>query len=500
MRWQIGNRAKLVSGVALAAALVALAVVWPYAPAKCGGLLSDLSATSTGECEGVMTDGTFLDRSLNDIVGKFEEENNAVAKSGSPYVKVVLLTPLTVPSDGGQAAIPLAQVLSSLEGTYTGLIAANTVGSEFGDPPATKLQVLLANTGSRQDYDAALINDIVSQGEPEHPVVAVVGIGSSFEGARETALALGQARKIPIVSAITSADEFNLTTIPGFRNISPNNTDYANALRDFLTHQNSLRRGIVVADVNDDPYTNSLRAAFTSVLSAYARPEVQSFNGSTVASGAAAAVFNPVTRNICAAATAPPPDVPVDMVMYAGRVGDFEAFVRSLDNRWCRDRPLTVLAGATGFDAARKYESLLAHANLTVIYATSADPEAWTGGRPGTPKGFSVFLSRFRANGFDAGSLSDGYAIMYYDAFVSAAQAIRQAAEGGIPTSEGVDTQLSNINLDSFVQGASGDLSFPDSAHGRAVGKVIPLRQIGGTVSLLPGNRCVYVTGRTCPA
>ena len=206
-----------------------------------------------------------------------------------------------------------------------------------------------------------------------------------------------------------------------------------------------------------------------------------------------------MTINICGAENVAPPDVPIDMVLYAGRVADFEAFVRSLDNRRCRDRPLTILAGATGFDDARRYENLLDHANLTVIYATSADPEAWTAGLAGTPAGFSVFRDRFRANGFDEGSLGDGYAIMYHDAVVSAAAAIRLAAEGGAPTAEGVNTQLSNIGLDLSVPGASGDLSFPDPALGRAVGKVIPLRRIGGDPAALPADRCVYVTGRACP-
>jgi hypothetical protein len=494
----IRSRLRLVIGLAVAAALVALAMVWPYAPYKCGGFLSDLIVTSTDECVGVISNSRFLDGSLKDLFDKFEADNEAVAKSGSPYVKVVLLTPLTVPPAGTPAAIPLAQVRSSLEGAFTGLKAASVIGSEFGDPPATKLQVLLANAGSRQEYAADLVAGIVAQSEPEHPVVAVVGMGSSLPGTFQTATELGT-RDIPMVSAITSADSFDLGHIRGYRSVSPSNTDYANALRDFLRHQTRLRAGIIVADANEDPYTNSLRNAFATTLGGYARPEIQSFNGSTIASGAVAGVFNPVTRNICGAATAPPPDVPVDMVMYAGRVADFEAFARSLDNRRCRDRPLTILAGATGFDSVRKYENLLHHANLTVIYATSADPEAWKSGLTGAPKGFPVFLDRFRANGFDEGSLGDGYAIMYHDAVVSAAAAIRLAAEGGVPTPEGVSTQLSNIGLDSFVQGASGDLSFPDSALGRAVGKVIPLRQIGGDAAVLPVDRCVYVTGRTCP-
>lgn len=494
-----GSRTRLVIGLAVAAALVALVVVWPYAPARCGGRLSALTVTSTGECVGVMSDARFLDAGLDDVVGRFQAENAAVANSGSPYVKVVLLTPLTVPANGAPAAIALPQVVSSLEGALTGLKAVNAVGSEFGDPPATRLQVVLANSGSRQEYDRALIDGIVGLSEPQHPVVAVVGLGSSLPGTFQSAVELGRNRKIPMISAINSADDFNLDTIPGFHSISGSNTDYVTALREFLRHQSSLRLGIIVADANDDPYANSLRSAFTRVLAGYARPEVQSFNGGTSESGAVAGVFSPVTRNICGAATVPAPQVPVDMVMYAGRVADFEPFVRSLDNRRCRDRHLTVLAGATGFDTARRYENLLAHANLTVVYATSADPEAWAAGRPGTPQGFAPFLDRFRGDGFDIGSLEDGYAIAYYDAVVSAAAAIRLAAEGGIPTPEGVNTQLSNVGLDSFVQGASGDLSFPDSALGRAVGKVIPLRQIGGTTSLLAPDRCTYVTGRLCP-
>ena len=188
------------------------------------------------------------------------------------------------------------------------------------------------------------------------------------------------------------------------------------------------------------------------------------------------------------------------MVFYAGRVADFRAFVEALRSRSCRSTPLAVVVGATGFDAARAYEKLIEEADLTVVYATSADAPTWTAAGAGTPVGFAPFLQQFRERGFDDRSLGDGYAIMYHDAVASAAVAIRLAAQSDrIPNARDVDTQFGNVALGFPVYGASGTLSFAASPDGRARGKLIPLRQIGLTTPVrLPADRCTYVVGQPC--
>ena len=492
--------ARQVGGIAVGTVLLVVAVLWAfYLLDRCGRPLSGLTETSTDECVGVVTDARFVDGGLADLVRMFERSNADVAASGDRYVKVVLLTPMSVPADGSPAAAPLPQVRESLEGAYTALSRANST-ADFGSPTAARIQVVLANQGSRQEYSPSLVDAVIRQDDEEHPVVAVVGLGSSFEGTLETARAFAQ-RQIPMVSAIASADGLNISAMPGLRSVSPSNTEYARALRTLLDGQVVLNSGMIVADRNDDPYVSSLRSAFAGELGRYVRyyPD-QAFNGSTIVSGATPGVFNPVVASICTAAFAPDPVERLDMVFYAGRVADFRTFVETLNGRTCRSAPLTILVGATGFDAAREYEKLIEDANLTVVYATSADAPTWTTARAGTPLGFGRFLGEFRARGFDDRGLADGYAIMYHDAVASAAVAIRLAAQSDrIPKARDVDTQFNNVALAYPVYGASGTLSFAASPDGRAAGKLIPLRQIGLTTPIrLPDDRCTYIVGAPC--
>jgi len=485
-------RKVLITATALLVGLAAGIIAWQYWPADCGGRFSGMSKTDTGECIGIVGSSDILDASLKDVFDKFQTENNTVT-TGSEYVKVVLLTPLTVPTNGASAAISLDQIKYSLEGAFTAMYRANR-SPDFGDPSAVKIQVLLANQGSRQEDSDDLVKNILDQDEERHPIVAVVGLGSSFVGTKTVAAKLaGNEKRIPLVTAVASADSLDADDVPRLRSVSPSNTAYAKALRSFLETQETLKSGIVVADKNNDLYPRSLRESFNSELASYTKFPELSFTGGTIDTNAAPGVFVPVVTNICNAVN--DQANPLDMIFYAGRVADFKALADSLENRTCVLKPITVLVGATGFNAAQQYAEVLNKGNVTVLYATSADAPAWIGGEPGTPEGFEDFAESFRSKGFAESSLADGYAIMHHDALASAASAIGLAAQGRpVPTAQDVDTQFSNLSLASTVRAASGTLSFPDAAIGRAVGKVIPIRQIGLKTSQLPTDRIPYVT------
>ncbi|MGH3855760.1 MAG: hypothetical protein ACRDR6_20185 [Pseudonocardiaceae bacterium] len=161
---------------------------------------------------------------------------------------------------------------------------------------------------------------------------------------------------------------------------------------------------------------------------------------------------------------------------------DFTSFAQALNGaeRTCRDRPLTVLTGATGFAATRDYMTLLKNANATLVYATSSDPAAWDKNEPGTPPGYAAFLAAYHASGFltDA-DLADGYAIAHHDALVTAALAIRLAADAssGVSTPQDVISGFSHLNLAYSVPAASGTLTFPPEG-GRAIGRPLVIQQI----------------------
>jgi hypothetical protein len=472
--------------------LVAGVITWRLWPDACGGVFSGFrfNDEENRECIGI-TDGSYLfndpgeaaddaDRAtmerINAVQDRIAAENSEVA-TADRYVKVVLLMPLTV-SQARPSAMSLQHILHSLEGAYTGLMRANHT-TDFGDPSATRLQLLLANQGSQLEAGTDFIDDILEVSQPDHPVVTVVGMGVSQENTKTAAGRLA-ARGIPMVSAITSADD--LTDLPLLWNISPSNTEYAQALRRFLDGQEVLKSGIIVFDNNPDLYTLSLANAYRAELGAdYIQDPDQSYQGSTVESPAAPTVFDPVVKNICNAARRP--DAPLQMVFYAGREADFDEFSQALKNRICDDRPLAVLLASTGlFNATEDYTNDLKNSNITIIHASASDSAGWGMNVDGTPTGYPPFLDAYHmyVSG-DDNDLADGYAIAHHDAVVTTAQAIRLTASSiptKIPDAPNVASNgLALLNLEYQVLAASGTLSF-SSEGGRADGRDIPIRQI----------------------
>ncbi len=482
--------------------LVGAGLVWWLAwPHECGAFSGmRLNNTTDSECIGV-TDGSYLfndpskatrnnDRDtierINTLEGKIAKENADVAARTDRYVTVVLLMPLTVSTltlsdpEDHPAAIPLTDILDSLEGSYTALQRANH-SRDFGDPSAVGLQLWLANQGSRQDADPSFITSILGISQPDHPVVAVVGLGSSLLTNKDAAGQMAQ-RRIPMVGALASAD--SLTDLPLLWSVSPSNIQYVQHLKAFLDDQHALqhalRYGIVVSDDNtDDLYAQSLAKDYHHYLASYipaSFSQGQQFRGGTLESPAAPDVFVPVVTSLCTAVDNT--DTPLDMVFYSGRVADFGPFAQALASRTCANRPLTVLVGATGFAAAADYQTTLEKGNVTVVYATSSDSASWNHPGPGAPPGYAAFLSAYRQLGFPDADLTDGYAICHHDALVTAAQAVRLAAQGRpTPTPQDVATQLGNLNLANAVPAASGTLSF-SSSGGRASGQPIPIKRI----------------------
>jgi ABC-type branched-subunit amino acid transport system substrate-binding protein len=465
---------------ALAVVLVGALLFIICRQSGCGGRVV---RTEAGECVGVVESVYAVDEEYRGVLDKIFKHNEWVAGEPGRYVKVVLLTPMSGAKPPRRSGTVPAQVKASLEGAYTALHRANTdrTSAPFGDPNLVKVQLVPVNFGSRQEYSDQLRDEILARSEPDHPVVAVVGLGSSLAGTEQMARALSD-RGIPMVSAVASADALDARTYGGLFSVSPSSSDYVLALRKLLDARPgeltfAERSGLVVADQNNDPFVVSLREAFLKYLGYYlGGRDPQWFAGGTIDTPVAPDVFQPIVDRICVEAT--DHDTPLRVVFYAGRVSDFQVFAERLKGRTCNDRPLAVLVGATGFQVAATYEKeLLEPAKVTVIYSTSTDRVEWSEAGKGKPEGFDSFVAAFREL-FDESSLDNGYAIMYHDAVASAIQATRQATSAAsVPAPGDVRVQLKNIRL----TGASGTFSFPDNTYGRAKGKVVPCRQIGFT-------------------
>lgn len=464
--------------------VVAGVLVWRWWPNGCGSGMR-FNDQFDGECIGI-TDGSYLfndprtatndvDRNtieqINDVQKRIEIENNAVAATNR-YVKVALLAPLTVSHDKGTLPIAsLKEILRTLEGGYTALYRVNH-SSFFGDQDI-KIQLLLVNQGSQQNADPDFLNFILEASQPSHPVVAVIGLGSSLPNTKTAADYLAE-HEIPMVSAVAAAD--NLTDLPLLWSVSPSAAEYVNRIHSFLQtneEKDALKSGIIVYDLNTDYFTQSLARDFHSDdFKPYVKFPDQGFRGATQRGPAQTDVFVPMVTNLCDAVN--DPKAPLNMVFYAGRPADLKAFAEALTTRICQNQTLTVLTATTAFPSVLdSVQQILQGGNVKVVVATSADPTA-----PGYPD----FLKTYQTLGFKEDL--DGYTIEYHDALVTAAKAIRLAGQDRptqLPTPQDVAVQLGNLNLSYAVPGASGILNFqPQGGRARRPpGQSIPIKKFG---------------------
>src|SRR5215204_768721 len=387
---------------------------WSYG---CHGLFPTMSRTDTGECVGLIRNVDLLDTNLRQVAGRIMAESHDVAESSNRYAKIVLLTPLSE-SATSASAMSLAEIKRSLEGAYVAQSGAN---AELGDPSAVRIQMLLANQGSRGEYNARLVQDILNESEPDHPVVAVVGFGPSTQGGTATARELA-GYDIPMVTAVATADDFDADDVEGLHSVSPSNTAYARALNQLLQELDPPDpiAGIVLADQStDDLYTRSLRQAFERTLAEHIKYPKQLFSSNTTDTDEAFSSFDPIVQNICSAVRNEPE--PLNVVFYTGRTTDFRGFAESLETRICKSTPLVVFAGTTGFRSAQEYAEVLDRGKITIIYPALT-------GVPGSSAGVgnSVVFDQLRSAadryGFDD---PDPYTILYHDAVKSAFAAIQ---------------------------------------------------------------------------
>jgi hypothetical protein len=455
-----------------------------------------------GECVGISADGYLFndpatadndtDRRAIDNINTLQRQimaENQKLSPADPYVKIVLVNPLTV-SRTGPSVVSLQAVQHDLEGAYTALLRINET-RDYGDPTALKVQLLLANVGSQEEVPASFVPSVLALSQPRHPVVAAVGLGISVPATLVLTHTFAD-DKIPMVNASLSADDFD--TVPGLWSISSSNTEFAQAIRSFLDHQHSktLSSGMIFFDNNEDLFTKGLKQAYEKQLGPYLKAPAQPFKGGATTHTSAANVFDAGVTNMCSVVY--DPDHPLNMVFFAGRVADFHDFADALRTRTCKDRPLAVLVGSATMAAAQQYVKTLEDGNVTLIYVGASNPLAWAQDPTLRPPDYPAFLTAYQNNHFNPGNLTDGHAISQHDAFVTAARAARLAAQATpVPTPQDVAAQFGHLNLAYTIRGATGRLSFPPDG-GRSTGRTLTLNQIGTTTTIhLPANLPPYL-------
>ena len=434
------------------------------------------------ECIGVSAGGYDFGidglREVTQAVGR----ENATLKSGE-YATVALLLPLTS-TDKGFAT----KVLHEVQGAYLAQYRANHDSNDR----KPKIRLVLANTGKGSARWRTAVNQLLTMTDAPDRLRAVSGIATSNKEMKDAVAEL-TGHDIAVVGTTITADDLanDATTepFPGLARVSPTNSDEADALTKFS--RADPRKSILVEDkLKNDYYTATLKNAFTRLLKDQTRNEPQQFTSpdDPTEDGSTSNTFKRITTVLC--------DSSVESVFFAGRHTQLRQFVNELGERGCQDRAFTILTGDEasylGDDDKLDHDAL--KRKVTVRYASLAHPDAWRPGGPavipatgGNPEDYRTFTDLLTlASGKDAGpigpdgpaSLTDGQAIIAYDAMTTAVAGIRDAAgdTGKIPEPVEVGRQWPQMKGSLRVNGASGWICLDN--HGNPYNKAVPIVEL----------------------
>jgi ABC-type branched-subunit amino acid transport system substrate-binding protein len=416
------------------------------------------------ECIGV-TDGsvTFMD-ALGPVMDKIRTENQRVEHSGAAYVSIAYVEPIS--SDLAAESTKYG-VREELEGAYLAQRRLNDprLGGH-GDTP--QIRLLVGNIGLRSAQWKPLTDQLIAMAHGSDHLVAVAGLGQSWDSTLDAVNALRAAR-IPMMGATVTADDLASATEVGFFRISAPNSAQAGAAVNYLRQQQEKTPGYtvqVVRDRNtDDIYNTSLYSDFMAAAErrglALAGGDLQYVSGVSGVNNA----FSAVADRVC--------DKKPKAVYFAGRGADLRGFVTAMSapDRRC---PVTVLTGddALGvyFDSSAPKATVAQFAanwtdsRVTVLYTALGHPELPARVYDSRANPFPAFadLAHREFGKGPAREFQDGQAILAHDAVWTLGLAVR-AASGGGSAAVNPGSLLNALVSSDSVDGVSGPTQFgPD--------------------------------------
>ncbi|MFC8916782.1 ABC transporter substrate-binding protein [Streptomyces sp. NPDC047821] len=434
----------------------------------------------SGECVGVSGDGyDFEVAALREVAAAIGEQNRAL-KPGE-YATVALLLPLTSTSPSMRT-----KILHEVQGAFAGQYEANHKSNDM----VPKIRLVLANTGNGNAHWRTAVDALKGMTGAPHHLRVVSGIATSSAPVRQAVAAL-TGEGIAVVGTTITADDLTngpgRKPFPGLARVSPTNSDEARALADYgRVDAAKAAKAILVHDTREgDHYTRTLKEAFSGLLakSPYQAQVFTSPDDPTV-EGPTANTFQQITHLLCTTRA--------DTVFFAGRHTQLRQFVNALGARGCTHKPFTVLTGDEGsyLGADPKLNRGVLGKGLTVRYAALAHPDAWrpAAGRAvprtgGSPEAYERFRSMMdavrtaRVGPVGPVELSDGQAIVAYDAMAAAVRAIRRATVAGkLPAPREVGLQWPQVTGGLRVEGASGWICLDN--HGNPYNKAVPVVEL----------------------
>ncbi|WP_274561291.1 ABC transporter substrate-binding protein [Streptomyces spiramyceticus] len=431
------------------------------------------------ECVGVSGDGyDFGVPALTKVADAIDRENRTL-KAGE-YATVAVLLPLTSTDDGMRT-----KIVHEVQGAFLEQYRANHDSND----QVPKIRLVLANTGKGNAHWRTTVGRLKTMtGAPDN-LRAVTGVATSSTETKSAVKELTGA-KIPVVGTTITADDIangpDGDPYPGLARVSPTNSDEARAIAQFGKVE--ADKAVLVQDTRSgDHYTVTLKRAFAGLLKdAPYEPQLFTSPPDPTEEGTTANTFRQITLLLC--------DTRAETVFFAGRHTQLRQFVNALGQRGCQHRKFTVLTGDEGsyLGGDDKLDKKALARKVTVRYASLAHPDTWrrsgaptTGGSAADYRTFTELLDLAADLAADPAvgpigptSLTDGQAIIAYDAMATAVHGIRQATvqDAKLPAITDVVTQWPQVKGSLKVAGASGWICLDN--HGNPYNKAVPIVEL----------------------
>lgn len=403
------------------------------------------------------------------------EENARIAADPGDrdIVSIAYIVPIPPPGVEDDYA---ARLSGDVMGAAVAQRQANRTNT-LGDRPLIRL--LVANVGDSADPAQEPVEKLIEMtrsGFAEQKLMAVVVSGKSLEPQIGVIDKLVEA-DVPVLVSHLTAEEVTSTPITAdtsLTRVAPTTSDEAAALAAYL-RPSSSRALIVQNSDQGDRYAATLGTAFREH---YTDAGHVVMADETYRSGPTAAnAMDDILVNICQQRP--------DVVFFAGRAAELSPFVAALPKRTCLDHPIRVVTGDDGASFAEAVERGAPglreglRANASVAYTSLANPDAWQASpdmfAPGTADFLTGTCADCFATLFPDRDLDDSYAIMGYDAVLTAVTAIRQP-DDSVSTPDAVIQEFKRLHGPKAVAGASGWISL--AATGDPVEKAVSIMEV----------------------
>jgi hypothetical protein len=378
------------------------------------------------------------------------------------------------------SGVESVQVMTEqLQGAYAEQMYANR-NSVAGRSPL--VQLLIASDGDQGTDWVAAVRNIEHEAAGQR-LVAVAGLGVSLNSTTDAVRRLTRAG-MPVVGSTVTSDDYD--HIKGMFRVSPNNKADVDEVLRYIAP--AFHSAIVINDTNPlDSYDKTLVQEFGPGFTSFTGHSLENtFTYDTDAGPGESR--SAALENATNAIDGMPDTICADkgsVVLFAGRGKELAQLLEDLASR-CENQPITIVSGddVTNMPWTRGVKLALRH--VTLDYAGAASPHEWdTGNCPAIVSGrqaFQTFKSSFarfaaahESPAVAAAMISDGDAMMAYDAMLTTTSAIRRDS-ATVPTTAGVLAQLYTLQGAHAVPGASGFIALSSSGSNPS-GKAIPILQ-----------------------